>query len=97
MEINMFKFVFENLSIGIAVVDNSNKILQCNKLFCTYFNLKPDSSPLNLDQLHSKFAEERLSVFQQKTKFITSGNKTLSVHAKAFKGNLWLVEILNSK
>ena len=93
MEISMFKFVFENLSIGIAVVDDSNQILQCNKLFCTYFNLESDSSPLNLNQIHSSFVEERLSVFQQKTKLITSEKKILSVHAKAFEENLWLVEV----
>jgi len=93
MEISIFNSLFENLSIGIAVVDDSNHILQCNKRFCTYFNIELASSPLNLDQLHSNFAKERLSVFQQKTKLITSEKKTLSIYSKLFKENLWIVEV----
>ena len=94
MEISMFKPVLENLSIGIAVVDDSNQILQCNKRFCTYFNLEADSSPLNLDQLHSNFVEKRLSVFQQKTKFITLDKKTLEIYNRVFSFLLKILYLL---
>jgi len=92
MESSIVKSVFEHLSIGVAIVDNSYQILQCNKLFGIYFNFKDDLL-LKLDQFHPNFLDKPLSDFQHKTKFITSKKKILSVQANQFKENLWLIEV----
>ena len=89
----MFKSMFENLSLGIAILDSSNKVLQFNENFGICFDIKTGEQIKKLDQLHSIFTEQPISAFQQKTKFITSSKKTLSIRSKQLQANLWLVEI----
>ena len=93
MEISMFKSVFENLSLGVAIVDSSNQILQFNKHFAANFDIKIDALLIKFDQLHPIFTEQPISTFQQKTKFITLSKKILTIRVKQYEDNLWLVEI----
>ncbi|MBC8311244.1 MAG: GGDEF domain-containing protein [Candidatus Marinimicrobia bacterium] len=89
----MFKSVFDNLSFGVAIVDETNKILQYNKPFSLFFNLGDHNPISSLDQLHGNFKEQHISAFQKKNKFTTSEGNILSILAKPLEDNLWLLEV----
>ena len=52
MGMSLIESVFEHLSIGIAIVDDSCQIIQRNKLFGIHFNYTDKLSSQKLDQFH---------------------------------------------
>ncbi len=95
MVIDIYKSLFENLSFGVAIVDNSNQIIESNNLFNNYFNYNHNAKPLKLDHLHSNFENNSISSFKQKTKLTLGDGKVLSVQASPFKDGSWLIEVLD--
>ena len=95
MAIDIYKSLFENLSFGVAIVDNSNQIIESNNLFNIYFKFNHSVKPLKLDHLHSSFKNVPISSFKEKTKLTLSDGKVLSVHASPFKDGSWIIEVLD--
>ena len=95
MEKNIYQSLFENLSFGIAIIDNSNQIIESNDLFNLYFKYNPSTKPLKLDSLHSNFKSDSIASFQQIAKLTSIDKKVLSVQTKQFNDNLWLIEVVD--
>lgn len=93
MEHKILKSLFENLSLGIAIIDGSNQIIEFNKRFTEYFNLQPEHLPIRLDQVDPIFTDKPVSIFQQKIKICAASKRILTLESKRFEGNYWLVEI----
>ena len=95
MATDIYKSLFENLSFGVAIVNNSNQIIESNNLFNIYFKYNHNVKPLKSDHLHSSFENVPISSFKEKTKLTLSDEKVLSVQASPFKNGLWLIEALD--
>lgn len=93
MDNPIFKSVFNNLHLGVAILDDNNKILHANKIFIECFEVDTEILMKNFNILHPSFLKNPLSSFQNKTKLITSTNKTLSITIKPFESNFLLVEV----
>jgi len=95
MAIDIYQSLFESLSFGVAIIDNSNRIVESNNLFNIYFNYNHNPKPLKLDHLHSSFENVSISSFKQKTKITLADEKVISVQASPLKDDLWLIEVLD--
>jgi len=93
MDNSIFKSVFNNLNLGIAILDDNNKILHANKIFIECFEVDAKILKKNFNILHPSFLENPLSLFHNKTKLSTSKSKTLSIRVKPFESSFWLVEV----
>ena len=93
MDNSIFKSVFNNLNLGIAILNKTNEILHANKNFNKFFDINTNMIMKEINILHPLFKENSISIYQQKTKFITASDKTLTIIVKPLESKFWLVEI----
>ena len=85
--------MFENLSMGIAIIDGSNQIVQSNNRFTEYFNVEAGELSIKFDQLDPMFTDKSISLFEKPVKITTSSKRILTVRSKRFEDRFWLIEV----
>jgi len=90
----LLQSIFDNIGLGIAIINGSNRIIWYNAKFENYFSIDPTHSEnLHLTQIHSFLNDKSFSSLINKIKFSYSPNKVYVIQSKPLNANYWLIEV----